>query len=60
MSNSKSAAKSPAQSEEIQGADTIESIDLQNAEGDDKHLEQKGIAKEKSIQIEKVLDKKVV
>ncbi|KAH0656165.1 hypothetical protein KY285_031047 [Solanum tuberosum] len=47
MSNSKSAAKASAQSEEIQDADSIESSDQQNAEGDDdKHSEQEGIAKE--------------
>ncbi|KAG5596824.1 hypothetical protein H5410_038056 [Solanum commersonii] len=47
MSNSKSAAKASAQSEEIQDADSIESSDQQNAEGDDdKHSEQEGIVKE--------------
>ncbi|OIT00897.1 hypothetical protein A4A49_09304 [Nicotiana attenuata] len=59
MSNSKSAAQSSAQSEEIQGADTIESIDLHNVEGDDKHSEQKGIAEENGKLNEKVAaDKK--
>ncbi|PHT99421.1 putative 28S rRNA (cytosine(4447)-C(5))-methyltransferase [Capsicum chinense] len=59
MSNSKSAAKSMSQSEEIQGADTIESRDLQNAEGDDEHLEQQDIAEENGKLNEKVAaDKK--
>ncbi|KAH0743803.1 hypothetical protein KY290_031796 [Solanum tuberosum] len=44
MSNSKSAAKASAQSEELQDADSIESSDQQNAEGDDD--KQEGIAKE--------------
>lgn len=48
-----------SQSEEIQGADTIESRDLQNAEGDDEHLEQQDIAEENRKLNEKVAaDKK--
>uniref|UniRef100_A0A3Q7I7Z4 SAM-dependent MTase RsmB/NOP-type domain-containing protein n=2 Tax=Solanum lycopersicum TaxID=4081 RepID=A0A3Q7I7Z4_SOLLC len=60
MSNSKSAAKASAQSEEIEDADTIESSDQQNAEeDDDKHSEQEGIAKESGKLNEKaVADKK--
>ncbi|XP_060187887.1 26S rRNA (cytosine-C(5))-methyltransferase NOP2B-like [Lycium barbarum] len=54
MSNSKSAAKSSAQSEEIQEADTVESSDQQNAEGDDEHSEQKAIVKENGKLNEKV------
>ncbi|KAJ8545610.1 hypothetical protein K7X08_018193 [Anisodus acutangulus] len=47
MSNSKSAAKSSVQSEEIQGAESIESSDQLNAEGEDKLTEQEVVAKEK-------------
>ncbi|XP_009760189.1 26S rRNA (cytosine-C(5))-methyltransferase NOP2B-like [Nicotiana sylvestris] len=58
MSNSKSAAKSSLQSEETQEAETIQSSDQQKAEGDDKHKEQKGIAKENGNNEEVAGDKK--
>ncbi|KAK4361025.1 hypothetical protein RND71_019977 [Anisodus tanguticus] len=58
MSNSKSAAKSSVQSEEIQGAESIESSDQQNAEEDDKLSEQKDIAKENGKLKEVAGDKK--
>ncbi|KAH0697190.1 hypothetical protein KY289_014672 [Solanum tuberosum] len=47
MSNSKSAAKSSVQSEEVQGAESIENSDQQDSEeDDDKHSDKKGIANE--------------
>ncbi|CAN4083920.1 unnamed protein product [Withania somnifera] len=60
MSNSKSAAKSSVQSEEIKGAESIENSEQQDAEeDDDKHSKQKGIVNENGKMKEEVVgDKK--